>query len=151
MEDPNHLVLEKLNAFLQADGEPFMVKVPAPMKATALMADGRFRNVALVGNEELIVKKVRSGKRDEFIFEFEPADARPYVRLEMPDRLAMKTFEEFEAVLVSALGADPSKTTFGRAKGALVRSAKKEIAEKVEKARAAEIAELSTSSDWGIF
>lgn len=86
-----------------------MFSLNGPIKTSLLMQDGGYKTKALNGDEELLFTGIREGKRDSFVFEFKPIDAKPYKQVEISKDSLLETVGGFEEFLIKALGLDADR------------------------------------------
>jgi hypothetical protein len=148
--DPNEIVYTRLNEALQHPHDVPVFTLTAPIKAAVIIPDGSYRTKALAGVEEFFLRRVRGGKKDQMICEFEPVDSQPYSQMELNDRVAMDTFGNLEPYLAKILGGEED-TSFAAMK-------KKIRAEVSAEAKAAKAAEREAAENnykdnpnWGMF
>ena len=138
MSTPNDAVVAEITEVLKSAessvrGLPRLTVI-GPFQTSIVRTDGMYRNKALEGGEELLLKGIRGGKRSEFIFEFEPVKPTPhYVRVEIEEKNMMHV-GGLEPAVVQMLGFDPSTKDWQYAKKAFMKNAKKKIAVELEKA-----------------
>lgn len=119
-------------------------------KLTVRFTDGKFKKVAIAtGEPEMFFTGVRAGKKADYIFEFEPIDARPYAGIEMDEKQVFDMLPGFEAHIVKAMGYAPEEgqavtfpVTFG-----VARAKFKKAYEAAEKARLAAEAQTTVQSE----
>jgi hypothetical protein len=146
MTSPNEPLYEAINAWIQASCKDALYTLSAPMKATTMQLDGSYKVKPLVGNEEFFLRRVRGGKRDEFIFEFEPAADAPYKHVEMNNRIANETFPGFGAQIATGIGY-PDLSLEKAAKAFM-----KELKEKAEaEVEAHNKGTYEDNAQWGMF
>lgn len=145
MIKPEEAVIAKLTEWFASTD--VVVILPSIAKASALFPGGAYRNVTLAKDTEFFVRRVRLGAKDNFIFELEPVAGKPqYIQIEMQERDMIKLFQTWEADVTKALGAEGK--TWGRAKGAIMREA---IREMERKRKEVEETTYGKNSMWGIF
>jgi len=148
--NPSQQIIDKVTAHLKAVDGVFTLK--APIMATLLMVDGKYKNKNLAGGTEFLFSGVREGVRSQFIFEFEPVDSQPFKQMELDEKKVFDTFPDLEPMLCHALGYSED-TGWPSAKRKFVAAAKREIekAKKEEQAKAeAETAAVYADDDtWG--
>lgn len=147
-EEANIVIETFLKALeaMSASKPAFTLK--APVSTSVKMADGRYKTSPLTGSEEFQLIGMRAGKRDDYILEFAPLDARPYVQMEMNARKAIDSFgPDFEAQIVAMIGGKEGQT-WGRAAGELVRKTRKELETENESRLRSTYA---NNPNWGLF
>ena len=150
MTDENRDFLAKLNAYL--DVADLVYEISGPMKVPCEHADGTFRHVPLVGEEEFIVRSIRFGAKGQLIFVGEPVDARPYVKAEFDEKKVFEAFPALEEDLITGFFAMPECKSFAEARARFHIKEKKIAA--TEKKLAEEDAAIIGSAindTWGMF
>lgn len=107
----NNDIISAINTAIK--GKPEQVfQIVGPIATSIKLPTGDYKTHKFKGGEELLFRGVRVGKRDEFIFEFEPLDAQEFNQVEFGEKKVFAPLIGFEKAMVGMLmpGADEGLT-----------------------------------------
>jgi hypothetical protein len=109
--NPDELLMEIITEHLKGRDD-IDLTLAAPIRVSGKRSlDGGYRSYSLLGSETFVFSGMRRGKRNSYIFELQPVDAREYSSIEFEETTIFKAFPFLEEVMIDALCAPSEDTT----------------------------------------